>query len=448
MVRRLGGLLLLAVAGVSGQSGLESIDDSRTTMTVDLTTTQLITPTGTYLSLGTQRSQGTSLGSMPISGSTSITSNITQVRQSTETDTRTYLTGDATSTIPSNHSTSATSSVLPTFTNTRPCNNWPEFCSRRYSNITEVSCHNSPFITKKNLAANQQYDVTTQLDDGVRFLQAQIQWPANGTKPHFCHTSCDILDAGPMTDWLGQVKDWVVKHPYDVITILLGNGNYSVPSMYVPSIEESGLLPFIYTPPLVPMLLNDWPTLGEMVLSGKRVVMFMDYMANQTEYPWLLDEFSQMWETPFDPVDQKFPCVVQRPPDLSEPDTKNRMSLMNHNLNIEITLLGNQLLVPARTELNVTNNVTGFGSVGEAAQGCKNQWGRAPNFLNVDYYNVGGFDGSVFAAAAKFNNVTYDRPCCGGKANAAPGLYTALDGTLFWVVGLTVGYQVLSGLLV
>lgn len=218
--------------------------------------------------------------------------------------------------------------------------------------------------------------------------------------------------------------------------------------MYVPSIEESGLLPFIYTPPLVPMMLNDWPTLGEMILSGKRVVMFMDYMANQTEYPWLLDEFSQMWETPFDPVDQKFPCVVQRPPDLAEPDAKNRLYLLNHNLNIEITLLGNQLLVPARTELNVTNNVTGFGSLGEGAQGCKNQWGRAPNFLNVDYYNVGGFAGSAFAAAAKFNNVTYDRQCCGGKANAAPGLYSALDGTLFWVIGLAIGYQVLSGFLV
>jgi len=225
MVRRLGGLLLLAVAGVSGQTEI-TVDDPRTTQKISgSTTTGIPTPSGPYLSLGSQKSQGTSLVSLPISGSTTLAANITQVRQSTATDTRTYLTGDATSTIPSNHSTSATTSSLPTFTNTKPCNNWPEFCNRRYSNITEVACHNSPFITKKNLAANQQYDVTTQLDDGVRFLQAQIQWPANSTKPHFCHTSCDILDAGPMTDWLGQVKDWVVKHPYDVITILLGNGN-------------------------------------------------------------------------------------------------------------------------------------------------------------------------------------------------------------------------------
>ena len=80
-------------------------------------------------------------------------------------------------------------------------------------------------FTPNNLAANQQYDVTAQLNDGVRFLQAQIQWPTGGSEPHFCHTECDILDAGPITDWLSQVASWVATHPYDVVTILLGNGN-------------------------------------------------------------------------------------------------------------------------------------------------------------------------------------------------------------------------------
>lgn len=35
----------------------------------------------------------------------------------------------------------------------------------------------------------------TELNDGVRFLQAQMQWPTNGAEPHFCHTTCDLLDA-------------------------------------------------------------------------------------------------------------------------------------------------------------------------------------------------------------------------------------------------------------
>lgn len=189
--------------------------------------------------------------------------------------------------------------------------------------------------------------------------------------------------------------------------------------MYVPYIESTGILDYVYTPPLVPMTLNDWPTLSEMILTGKRVVMFLDYMANQTQYPWFLDEFSQVWETPFDPTDSSFPCDVQRPPDLAVDDAKNRLYLANHNLNLELSLLGVSLLVPARDELNVTNAVNGTGSLGLAGENCLNQWGRAPNFLNVDYYNTGSYPGSVFEAAAKFNNVTYSRSCCGTTSAAS-----------------------------
>jgi hypothetical protein len=40
-------------------------------------------------------------------------------------------------------------------------------------------------------------------------------------------------------------------------------------------------------------------------------------------------------------------------------------------------------------------------------------WDRPPNFLLVDFYNEGPTDGSVFEVAARANNVTYDRQCCG-----------------------------------
>ncbi|KAI0143901.1 PLC-like phosphodiesterase [Hypoxylon sp. NC0597] len=430
--------LLAAVAGVLGQT---TISDDRTTATDSTVTfTEAATPTGPYQSFSTQITLGTDLGSIGSVASSMGSDNITRSTISSSTsDTVTFLTGSAatTTTLAGNFS-SSTTSPTPQVTNTQPCNNYPEFCSRKYSNITHVACHNSPFITPNNLAANQQYDVTAQLNDGVRFLQAQIQWPAGGNEPHFCHTSCDILDAGPITDWLGQVKNWVAAHPYDVVTILLGNGNYSVPSLYVPYIEQTGILRYVYTPPVVPMALDDWPTLSEMVLRGQRVVMFMDYMANQTQFPWLLDEFSQLWETPFDPTDQSFPCTVQRPPNLAEADARNRLYMINHNLNIQLSILGTEMLVPARTELNVTNNVTGFGSLGLSANNCRSDWGRAPNFLNVDYYNMGGYPGSVFEVAAQMNNVTYNRPCCGMNTSGAEKLlsggvlYSLVMMTLFW----------------
>lgn len=170
------------------------------------------------------------------------------------------------------------------------------------------------------------------------------------------------------------------------------------------------------------MSLDDWPTLSEMILRGERVILFLDYEANQTAYPWWLDEFSQIWETPFDPTDQTFPCTVQRPPNLSDGDAKNRLSLINHNLNVEVSLLGTSILVPAVNALNQTNNVTGFGSLGLAAANCEYTWGQAPSILNVDYYNFGGFPGSVFQVAAALNNVTYDQDCCGPAASVASGV--------------------------
>ncbi|RYO97963.1 hypothetical protein DL764_007224 [Monosporascus ibericus] len=395
-----------AVFAISALAQETSIRDDRTTATHStITLREHGTPTGSYQSFTSQITLGTSLGSIPDGSSSIATENATRTESSEEVVTIvttktsiTWLTGSPktskpTTTLPSNFTSSSTTSTAPSVTNTQPCNNYPEFCQRRYSNITEVGCHNSPFITPNNLAANQKYDVTAQLNDGVRFLQAQIQWPSNDTEPHFCHTSCDILDAGPITEWLTEVKNWVATHPYDVVTILLGNGNYSVPSMYAPYIEKSGILRYIYQPPVVPMTLKDWPTLNDMILKGQRVVMFLDYMADQRQYPWLLDEFSQMWETPFDPVDQSFPCTVQRPPDLPEDAAKNRLYLLNHNLNIDLSLLGAELLVPARAELNLTNNATGYGSLGAGADNCLDRWVLPPKILNVDYYDAGEYPG-------------------------------------------------------
>jgi hypothetical protein len=325
-------------------------------------------------------------------------------------------------------------STAPQPSNTQPCNNYVELCTRKYSNITNVGCHNSPFVRPGNSGSNQEVGVTTQLDDGVRFLQAQIQWPDNSSVPHFCHTSCDLLDAGPITDWLGEVARWVAAHPFDVVTVLLGNGNYSHPSLYAPYIEQSGILKHAYQAPYLPMTLDDWPTLEDMIVRGKRVVMFLDYSADQVAYPWLLDEFAQMWETPFDPLDRDFPCTVQRPPDLAEDAARDRLYLMNHNLNAEFNVFGAQLLVPAVSLLNETNNATGYGSLGEAARNCRADWGRAPNVLNVDYYNYGDPPGSVFEVAAQMNNVTYDWNCCGQLTSAAPTLSRFAVTPLAWIV--------------
>ena len=162
--------------------------------------------------------------------------------------------------------------------------------------------------------------------------------------------------------------------PLQVVTLLIGNGDLTSVEKFIAPLQSSGLARYAYIPPEIPMAIDDWPTLSEMILMQKRVVIFMDYNADQTSVPYVLDQFSQMWETPFSPTDRTFPCTQQRPPGLSKEDAEQRMYMANHNLNTELTLLGFTLLVPTVSLLNQTNNVTGFGSLGAMAQDCNGKY--------------------------------------------------------------------------
>lgn len=443
---------LLLAATTSADDSSSSVSQSTQTTGV----TELATPTGNYESYTTTFTRTTissaittevfisdivsgsstieiTLGATTIFGIATAASNSSTT---SPTNSMILLTGSAHSTTAVNGTSNGTATASTAeATNTTPCNNYAEFCARKYSKITEVSAHNSPFVKSGNVASNQALGVTTQLNDGIRLLQGQMHFV--GSVPHFCHTSCDVLDAGPITEFLGEVYDWIVDHPYDVVTILLENGPYAKVTNYTSYIEQTGLVKYAYVPPQIPMGINDWPTLASMILTGKRVVFFMDYEANQTAVPWIIDEFSSMFETPFDPTDRDFPCTAQRPPGVTEDSAANLMYLVNHNLNYELSILGNTLLVPNLPLLNVTNGVSGYGSLGVSAANCTAIWNKAPKWLNVDYYNFGlgpNGNGSVFEVAATYNNVSYTRACCGSASSGAERVLKVAGRSAFVVV--------------
>lgn len=87
--------------------------------------------------------------------------------------------------------------------------------------VSYVGAHNSYSVQAGSIASNQNYDVTTQLDNGVRMLQNQGH--AQDNSIHLCHSSCLLLDAGPLVDYLGKVKSWLDSNPNEVVTILWVN---------------------------------------------------------------------------------------------------------------------------------------------------------------------------------------------------------------------------------
>ncbi|KAL8972617.1 MAG: hypothetical protein Q9183_000451 [Haloplaca sp. 2 TL-2023] len=385
---RLGLLSILLLAPTFAQEDDNSLPASNTLPTTGTSSTSIlhlggdVVPTGpgvSYLSISSTRTLNTS-GEIPLLASTTVGNNgssivaaattsgsstssiaVTLLQGSRETDPAANNTA-----IGNNTSSRTSSSAQPT--NTQPCNNYPEFCNRKYSNITEVAAHNSPFVAPNNAAANQALNVFDQLNDGVRMLTGQTHL-VNGTM-YFCHTTCDLLNSGTAEDYFRDIVRWVRRHPYDVVTLLIGNGDLIKIHEYIDPLEKSGINRYAFVPPKMPMRIDDWPTLSEMILMQKRIVIWMDYNADQLTVPYVMDEFSQMWETPFSPTNRSFPCTQERPPDLSREDAVQRLYLANHNLNTQITLAGFSLLVATVSLLNETNSVSGYGSLGLMADEC------------------------------------------------------------------------------
>jgi len=194
--------------------------------------------------------------------------------------------------------------------------------------------------------------------------------------------------------YLTTVNTWLAANPNEVLTILLTNGDSADVSLFGSSVVASGLSTYVYTPS-GQLSTSEWPTLQELITAGTRLVMFLDYGADTATVPYILDEFSYYFETAYDVTDSSFSsCALDRPPGSSG---AGLMMIVNHFLDVDI--LG--IDIPDELAAGTTNAATGTGSIGAQSDLCYSTWGRNPNVVLVDYFNLG----NVFAAQATLNGL-------------------------------------------
>ncbi|RKF57442.1 PI-PLC X domain-containing protein 1 [Erysiphe neolycopersici] len=242
------------------------------------------------------------------------------------------------------------------FVNSQPCNGNEALCSRKYSDVTQIGTHDSAFVGELP-TQNQIRTVSEQLVSGIRFLQAQTHIK-NGAL-QMCHTSCQLEDAGTLVSYLSTIKHFLDLNPNEVITLLLTNGDHTPAASFGMAMDSSGLSKYAYVPPKQ-LAIDEWPTLQELITARTRLVMFLDYGADTTKVPYMLDEFKYFFETAFD--------------------------LVNHFL--DVNLFGD-IVVPDRQSSPRTNAATGPGSIGAQSDLCKQTWGRRPNMILIDYFGNG-----------------------------------------------------------
>ncbi|EIM92250.1 PLC-like phosphodiesterase [Stereum hirsutum FP-91666 SS1] len=276
------------------------------------------------------------------------------------------------------------------------CNGHSELCDRSFGNVTFVGAHDSYAVGTNNVATNQDYNITQQLNDGIRMLQMQAH-NSSGTI-ELCHTSCLLFDGGSLETYLTTVKTWMDANTNDVVSLLIVNSDGFSASDFASVFQSVGLDTMSYSPTSSNLTYTSWPTLGTLIDAGTRLVTFMDTHADFSTVTYIIDEFTNVWETAYDVTDPTFDCDVNR----TKGDSTNQMYLINHFL--DTNLLGSP--IPDTADLDTTNAANGTGSLGAQLDTCVGDYGRNPNFMLVDFYEYGG--GSVFEVAATANGVTYD----------------------------------------
>ncbi|MEU6378818.1 hypothetical protein [Streptomyces sp. NPDC046909] len=285
----------------------------------------------------------------------------------------------------------------------RRCQGSTQLCDRPYDEVAYLTSHNAMSTTvDRFIGPLQDPAITTQLDDGVRALQIDTyRWEkadeitarlaesdftaeqrtfiaaaVNKVNPPrdglwLCHAVCRA-GAIELVPELREIGDWMRDHPTDVLTLIVQDAITGEDTE--DAVAQAGLSDLVYTPDPDPD--EPWPTLGDMIDSGRRLVVF----AEQADGPakWYRNFYRYGMETPFAfRSPEEMSCVPHRG------DTGKRLFLLNHF----VTVNGGSRLDAG------TVNTRQF--VLDRVHRCERERGRPVNFIAVDYTTIGDVRGAV-----------------------------------------------------
>ncbi|KAF7883091.1 uncharacterized protein EAF01_011600 [Botrytis porri] len=279
-------------------------------------------------------------------------------------------------------------------TSTTACNNSPELCSRNYNNITHMGAHDVAFLrdstTGYSTSGNQFYNATVALSAGIRLLQAQVH-DSNGTL-ELCHTSCLLLDGGSLETFLKEIKTWMDANTNEVVTLILVNSDDKSAATFGSVFSSSGIDTYGYTPTSTTAPIATWPTLQTLITANTRLITFIASIDYDSKYPYLLPEFTYVFETYFGVLSlDAFNCTLQRPSSVDSASaavSSNYMGLINHFADMAQSF---GITIPDVKNITTTNSpaTNTTGALRTQAEQCKSEWGIKPTFILVDFFNVG-----------------------------------------------------------
>ncbi|WP_128819167.1 hypothetical protein [Streptomyces sp. S063] len=285
----------------------------------------------------------------------------------------------------------------------RQCLGSSRLCDLRYDEAAYLTSHNAMSTTADRfIGPLQDPDITTQLNAGVRALQLDTyRWEspediaARLDSPEFtseqrrlitgaidkanppreglwlCHGVCRA-GAIELVPALEDIRDWLRAHPTEIVTLIVQDD--ISPEDTEEAFHAAGLDDLLHTPDADPDA--PWPTLEEMIDSGRRLVVFAEKADGPA--PWYRNFYRYGMETPFAfRSPSEMTCAPHRG------GTGKQLFLLNHF----ITNAGGSRLDAGR--VNAREWVL------ERARACEAERGSPVTFIAVDYTTIGDALGAV-----------------------------------------------------
>ncbi len=249
------------------------------------------------------------------------------------------------------------------------CNGHVELCARAYDAVAFPGTHDADSDVADNFGVpDQSYPLARQLDDGVRVLHLELF--AFDGDTYLCHGECAV-GSQLFTDGLREIEDFVASHPREVVTLLMESSDVTSDAI-ASALDESGLGARLHAQAMG----TPWPTLGELIDRGDRVVALLADLTGTGggSHAQLLDRFGWTWETPWD---------NERYDDFARCDADR--GAQGNDLYVVDTYLEDQIL-PTATQARLVNDNP---FLLERLLHCQRATGRLPNFVMVNYYEVG-----------------------------------------------------------
>ena len=246
------------------------------------------------------------------------------------------------------------------------CNGHAELCDRRFDQVAFPATHNSMSNEDEGWTVpNQHHPIGRQLTDGIRVFLIDSHLDQDGI-PSFCHQGCGIGSI-PMADVFAIYRDFLVAHPSDVLTLIIED--------YVPAadtakvLDAAGLTPYLF----VHAPGDPWPTLREMVTSNTR--LFVTAETGGPPPAWYHHVWDVTSDTPYTFASLADIDAHGCDPNRGQPD--HPLFLVNH-------WLGNPF-----SDAALAAQANPYAALSSHVFRCRDQRGRLPNFVAVDFYDLG-----------------------------------------------------------